>query len=59
MLKIFLVFALLFSAQVLSHPGHDHASPFAWIEHLLWVVPIAIAAGIVFRINKTKSADKE
>ncbi|WP_440904240.1 hypothetical protein ACMZOO_15610 [Catenovulum sp. SX2] len=35
--------SLLLPASVFAHPGHDHASAYADLVHLLWLAPIALA----------------
>lgn len=44
---IFALQALLLSSPLLAHPGHDHSAAGAGLVHLLWLVPIIIAAVIV------------
>lgn len=40
-------FALL-SSSAFAHEGHDHSSPMAFFEHLLWMAPMVIAVGLAF-----------
>ena len=35
----------LVAPAVFAHPGHDHAAQSANLIHLLWLAPVAIAAG--------------
>jgi len=44
----------LFSQVALSHAGHDHSAPDASLIHLLWLAPVAIAAGLAYYRLTTK-----
>jgi len=39
-------FAIVVSAPLFAHSGHDHSAADAGLIHLLWLAPIIIAAGI-------------
>jgi len=45
---IILSISLLTSASSYAHAGHDHTSTFASLVHLFWLVPILIAAAILY-----------
>ena len=58
---IFALQTLLLSAPLFAHPGHDHSAANSGLIHLLWLVPIIVAAVIVVfkEITAAKSgADK-
>lgn len=38
----------LFSTSAFAHAGHDHNSPMAFFEHLLWMAPMVIAVALAF-----------
>lgn len=44
---IFALTTLLLSNPLFAHPGHDHSDPGAGLVHLLWLVPVIIAAVVV------------
>ena len=44
---IFVLLALLLSNPLLAHPGHEHSDVGSGLVHLLWLVPIIIAAIVV------------
>lgn len=43
-----LAFLALFSSSLFAHEGHDHSSPMAFFEHLLWMAPMVIAVAVAF-----------
>jgi hypothetical protein len=50
MKKITLIFAtlgLLLSTPLFAHPGHDHSAVDSGLMHLLWLIPVIVAAVIV------------
>ena len=44
---IFALSALLLSKALLAHPGHDHSAVGSGLVHLLWLVPVIVAAVVV------------
>ena len=44
---IFSSLALLLSNPLFAHPGHDHTAADSGLVHLLWLVPVIIAAVVV------------
>jgi len=44
---IFALWALLLSNPLFAHPGHDHSDAGSGLVHLLWLVPIIVAAVVV------------
>lgn len=55
---VVLVLLSAVSTFALGHDGHDHSAPEAGLVHLLWLLPMIIAAGIGYSLFKSKS-DKE
>jgi hypothetical protein len=50
MKKVVIIFAglgTLLSNPLLAHPGHDHGSSGSGLVHLLWLVPVIVAAVVV------------
>ena len=47
--------SLLAAAPALAHPGHDHSSAFAFIEHALWAAPLAIGLTALVMLIKKQS----
>ena len=50
MRKLTVMFTLalsLLSSPIFAHPGHDHSAAGAGLVHLLWLVPIIVAAVVV------------
>jgi hypothetical protein len=43
----FALSALLLSNPLFAHPGHDHSDVGSGLVHLLWLVPIIVAAIVV------------
>ena len=39
--------SLLLSNPSFAHPGHDHSASDSGLVHLLWLVPVIIAAVVV------------
>lgn len=39
--------ALLLSNPLFAHPGHDHSAASSGLVHLLWLVPVIVAAAVV------------
>lgn len=48
LIKFFAAMLMLVSSQVFAHEGHDHSSPAAFFEHLLWMAPMVIAVAAAF-----------
>ncbi len=44
---IFTGLSLLLSNPSFAHPGHDHSASDSGLVHLLWLVPVIIAAVVV------------
>jgi hypothetical protein len=44
---IFTGLSLLLSNPSFAHPGHDHSASDSGLVHLLWLVPVVIAAVVV------------
>lgn len=44
---IFALTALLLSNPLMAHPGHDHNAADSGLVHLLWLVPLIVAAVVV------------
>lgn len=44
----------MFSTNVFAHAGHDHNSPMAFFEHLIWMAPMVIAVAGAFYWFETK-----
>lgn len=50
MKKVVIIFAglgVLLSNPLLAHPGHDHSASGSGLVHLLWLVPVVVAAVVV------------
>lgn len=43
----FIILTLLQSHSLSAHPGHEHGTIDAGLVHLLWLVPVIVAAAIV------------
>ena len=43
----FALLALFISTPLLAHPGHDHSAADSGLVHLLWLVPVIVAAVVV------------
>ena len=46
-IAIFTGLSLLLSNPSFAHPGHDHSASDSGLVHLLWLVPVIIAAVVV------------
>ncbi|PKG82729.1 hypothetical protein CXF85_12415 [Colwellia sp. 75C3] len=44
---IFSLLASLLSNPLFAHPGHGHSTGGAGLAHLLWLVPVIVAAVVV------------
>ncbi len=44
---LFLLITLLLSTPLFAHPGHDHSASDSGLLHLLWLLPVIVAAVIV------------
>jgi hypothetical protein len=44
---IFAGLSFLLSNQSLAHPGHDHSASGSGLVHLLWLVPVIVAAVVL------------
>jgi hypothetical protein len=44
---IFATLAFLLSTPLFAHPGHDHSAVDSGLMHLLWLIPVIVAAVIV------------
>lgn len=50
MKKVVIIFAglgVLLSNPLFAHPGHDHSASGSELVHLLWLVPVIVAAVVV------------
>jgi len=47
LIGIFVLLFLLLSSSAFAHPGHDHNAPGAGLMHLLWLIPVIVAAVVV------------
>ena len=47
-LNFFIACIALVSSTAFAHEGHDHNSPMAFFEHLLWMAPLVIAVAVAF-----------
>ncbi|KGJ89753.1 hypothetical protein [Colwellia psychrerythraea] len=43
----FALMAMLLSNPLFAHPGHDHSAADSGLVHLLWLVPVIIAAAVL------------
>lgn len=44
---IFAGLSLLLSNPLFAHPGHDHSASGSGLVHLLWLLPVIVAAVVV------------
>ncbi len=44
---LFAVITLLLSTPLFAHPGHDHSASDSGLLHLLWLLPVIVAAVVV------------
>jgi hypothetical protein len=44
---LFALWALVLSNPLFAHPGHDHSAAGSGLVHLLWLVPVIVAAVVV------------
>jgi len=44
---LFALWVLLLSNPLFAHPGHDHSAAGSGLVHLLWLVPVIVAAVVV------------
>jgi hypothetical protein len=44
---IFATLAALLSTPLFAHPGHDHSAVDSGLMHLLWLIPVIVAAVVV------------
>ena len=51
--------SLLAAAPALAHPGHDHSSALALMEHALWAAPLAIGLTALVMLIKKQSHRKD
>ena len=49
----------LAAAPAIAHPGHDHSSAFALMEHALWAAPLAIGLVALAMLVKKQSGGKD
>jgi hypothetical protein len=49
----------LAAAPALAHPGHDHSSAFALMEHAVWAAPLAIGLVALVMLVKKQSRRKD
>lgn len=43
------------AAPALAHPGHDHGSLLAFMEHAVWLAPLALAVVAAVAFSKKQS----
>jgi len=44
---LFALWVLLLSNSLFAHPGHNHSAAGSGLVHLLWLVPVIVAAVVV------------
>lgn len=44
---IFTLIILMLATPAFAHPGHDHSAANSGLIHLLWLIPVIVAAVIV------------
>lgn len=47
------------SGTAAAHGGHDHSSPMAFFEHLVWMAPIVIAVALAFYWFENRNQNKQ
>lgn len=58
-INLVMVIIALFSSASFAHQGHDHSSPMAFFEHLLWMAPMVIAVGMAFYWFENRKQNKK
>jgi hydrogenase/urease accessory protein HupE len=44
---LFILVMLILAMPAFAHPGHDHSAANSGLIHLLWLIPVIVAAVIV------------